>query len=174
MGNERSFGAAPPTPAALTAHAHWRPDATRWRSDSCVCLRGSHLACPRALGQPRAPAVAAWRVTSSAIRAASTRPLQISRCAELRAPAGIPGGGGVRPRQCHLTCHPPPIPAPLPAAICRPWSRARPRPGPGPAPHVPLSLPPGSVRTPVTSWRSQGRGRNGVGAGGEAEGGAGP
>lgn len=73
---------------------------------------------------------------------------------------------------------PPPIPAPLPAAICRPWSRARPRPGPGPAPHpaphVPLSLPPGSVRTPVTSWRSQGRGPNGVGAGGEAEGGAGP
>lgn len=146
VGNERSFGAAPPTPAALTAHAHWRPDATRWRSDSCVCLRGSHLACPRALGQPRAPAVAARRVTSSAIRAASTRPLQISRCAELRAPAGIPGGGGVRPRQCHLTCPPHRSQHPCPP----------PSVGLGAAPgHGPAPAPPPTSRCPCPLGRCE-------------------
>lgn len=101
-----------------------RPGAEQLRGDSCARPRVPTSPRRGASGQPRAPAVAARRVTSPATRAAQ-RARGPSRCAGPRAPARFLGGGGgppgAAPSDAPLTYPPTP-----PAAICLPWSRARP------------------------------------------------
>lgn len=121
-----------------------RPGAAQLRLDSCALPRVPTSPRPGASGQPRAPAVAARRVTSLATRAAQ-RARGPSRCA---GPGASLVEAGVRPEQRHLT-PPPSILPTLRAAICLRWSRARPGARAGRAPRpLPTASRPGPPAGP--------------------------
>lgn len=145
--------AARPAPQPWPRTRTGGPAAARQlRGDSCARPpASSHLAPPRAAGQPRAPAVAARRVTSPATRAAQRArgppPPQMRRAQGRRR---LPrrrrrGAPGAAPSDAPCTLHPA-----LPAAICPPWSRARPRARPESAAAPPRVLP-----SPPPGWNAE-------------------
>lgn len=164
-----SRGLVPGALGAPAARAHWRPGRVLRSCDSTAASSRSLVPTsprPGASGQPRAPAVAARRVTSLATREAQ-RARGPSRCA---GPGASSAKAGVRPGRRHLT-PPPSIRPTLRAAICLRWSRARPgaRAGraPRPLPTASRPRPPGSSQ--VTPLRTGQGGCRSCGAGTSAE-----